>query len=146
MDNKIINNIKALGIDMINEAKSGHPGIVLGAAPIMYTLYAHHLNFDPTNPKYFNRDRFVMSAGHASLHFPHFSQCDISTGALSHSRSLMISNKKTNGIPHAVCHWFLNLFLMCSHRLTNSTFSGIIISENTVHRRVKWQNTKKRRR
>ena len=63
---KIIDQIRCLGIDMINEAKSGHPGIVLGAAPIMYTLYAHHLNFDPTNPKYFNRDRFVMSAGHGS--------------------------------------------------------------------------------
>lgn len=63
---KIIDQIRCLGIDMINEAKSGHPGIVLGAAPILYTLYAHHLNFDPTNPKYFNRDRFVMSAGHGS--------------------------------------------------------------------------------
>ena len=63
---KIIDEIRCLGIDMIDEAKSGHPGIVLGAAPIIYTLYAHHLNFDPTNPKYFNRDRFVMSAGHGS--------------------------------------------------------------------------------
>ena len=63
---KIIDEIRCLGIDMINEAKSGHPGIVLGAAPIIYTLYAHHLNYDPTNPKYFNRDRFIMSAGHGS--------------------------------------------------------------------------------
>lgn len=63
---KIIDQIRCLGIDMIDEAKSGHPGIVLGAAPIIYTLYAHHLNFDPTNPNYYNRDRFVMSAGHGS--------------------------------------------------------------------------------
>lgn len=63
---KIIDQIRCLSIDMINEAKSGHPGICLGAAPIIYTLYAHNLNIDPTNPSYFNRDRFVMSAGHGS--------------------------------------------------------------------------------
>ena len=63
---KIIDQIRCLGIDMIKEANSGHSGIVLGAAPIIYTLYAHHLNIDPENPKYFNRDRFVMSAGHGS--------------------------------------------------------------------------------
>ncbi len=63
---KIIENIRALGIDMIEEAKSGHPGIVLGAAPILYTLYAHHLRFDPDHPNFLNRDRFVMSAGHGS--------------------------------------------------------------------------------
>ena len=63
---KIVDQIKCLGIDMIDNAKSGHPGIVLGAAPILYALYAHHLRFDPTNPKYFNRDRFVMSSGHGS--------------------------------------------------------------------------------
>ena len=63
---KIIDQIRCLGIDMIKEANSGHSGIVLGAAPIIYALYAHHLNIDPENPKYFNRDRFVMSAGHGS--------------------------------------------------------------------------------
>ena len=63
---KIIDQIRCLGIDMIKEAKSGHSGIVLGAAPIIYALYAHHLNIDRENPKYFNRDRFVMSAGHGS--------------------------------------------------------------------------------
>ena len=65
-ETKIIDQIRCLGIDMIDKAKSGHPGIVLGAAPIIYTLYAHHLNFDPKHPEYFNRDRFVMSAGHGS--------------------------------------------------------------------------------
>ena len=63
---KIIDQIRCLGIDMIKEANSGHSGIVLGAAPILYTLYAHHLNIDTKDPKYFNRDRFVMSAGHGS--------------------------------------------------------------------------------
>ena len=63
---KIIDQIRCLGIDMINEAKSGHPGIVLGAAPALYALYANHLRFDPKNPNFFNRDRFIMSAGHGS--------------------------------------------------------------------------------
>ena len=62
----IINTIKLLAIDMIDAAGSGHPGIVLGAAPILYTLYANHLRFDPKNPKWIDRDRFVMSPGHGS--------------------------------------------------------------------------------
>lgn len=66
MDEKIINNIKSLGIDMIHEVKSGHPGIVLGAAPILYTLYSRHLIINANDPKWLNRDRFVMSAGHGS--------------------------------------------------------------------------------
>ena len=66
MDEKIINNIKTLAIDMINKAGSGHPGIALGAAPIIYTLYAYHLNASTSDPNWVNRDRFVLSAGHAS--------------------------------------------------------------------------------
>lgn len=66
LDNKIINNIKVLALDMIDKASSGHPGIVLGAAPIMYALYKDHLNVLPSNPSWFNRDRFVLSAGHGS--------------------------------------------------------------------------------
>ena len=65
-EQKIVDTIRALSIDMIHEANSGHPGIALGAAPIMYSLYAHHLNIDPNFPNFFNRDRFVMSAGHGS--------------------------------------------------------------------------------
>ena len=65
-EQKIVDQIRCLGIDMIDNAQSGHPGIVLGAAPAMYALYAHHLNFDPKNPTFYNRDRFVMSAGHGS--------------------------------------------------------------------------------
>ncbi len=65
-EQKIIDQIRLLGIDMIAEANSGHPGIVLGAAPILYTLYAHHLNFSKEHPHWINRDRFVMSAGHGS--------------------------------------------------------------------------------
>ena len=66
MEQEIIANIKSLAIDMIDEAESGHPGIVLSAAPILYTLYANHLNVFPDNPDWYNRDRFVLSAGHGS--------------------------------------------------------------------------------
>lgn len=62
----IISNIKGLAIDMIHKAGSGHPGIVLGAAPILYTLFTRHLNISTNDPKWVNRDRFVMSAGHGS--------------------------------------------------------------------------------
>lgn len=65
-EKKIVDSIRCLGIDMIQEAGSGHPGIVLGAAPILYTLYAKHLKINPSDDKWYNRDRFVLSAGHAS--------------------------------------------------------------------------------
>ena len=66
MDNKIIANLKALGIDMIDAAQSGHPGIVLGAAPLIYTIYAKYMNVSTVDPSWVSRDRFVMSAGHGS--------------------------------------------------------------------------------
>ncbi len=65
-DKKIIDSIRCLGIDMIDNAKSGHPGIVLGAAPLLYTLFLKHLKVYPKNSKWINRDRFIMSAGHGS--------------------------------------------------------------------------------
>lgn len=66
MDNEIIANIKSLAIDMIDNANSGHPGVVLGAAPILYTLYAKHLEVSIRDSRWLNRDRFVMSGGHGS--------------------------------------------------------------------------------
>lgn len=66
IDSKTINSIKVLALDMIDKAKSGHPGIVLGAATILYSLYKDHLNVIPSKPTWINRDRFVMSAGHGS--------------------------------------------------------------------------------
>lgn len=66
MDNNVVAYIKSLSIDMINKAGSGHPGIVLSAAPIIYTIYAKHMNVNPKNPNWINRDRFIMSAGHGS--------------------------------------------------------------------------------
>ena len=66
MDDKVISNIKSLGVDMINKAGSGHPGILLGASSIIYALYKDHLNIYPSDPIWLGRDRFVLSAGHGS--------------------------------------------------------------------------------
>ena len=65
-DKLMINDIRSLALDMIHEAGSGHPGIALGAAPILYTLYTYHLNYDLSKKDWCNRDRFVLSCGHAS--------------------------------------------------------------------------------
>lgn len=62
----MLNTVKLLALDMINEAESGNPGIVLSASPILYSLYLKHLNNFSKNPKWINRDRFIMSCGHGS--------------------------------------------------------------------------------
>ena len=54
-----LNSLRILSIDMIREAGSGHPGIALGAAPIIYSVYANHLKTYPTDPNWINRDRFA---------------------------------------------------------------------------------------
>ncbi len=67
MDLKAINAIRFLGVDAINKANSGHPGIVLGAAPMAYKLFTAHMNIDVKKPHWINRDRFILSAGHGSM-------------------------------------------------------------------------------
>ena len=62
-----ISAIRATIIDGTNAAKSGHPGMAIGSAPALYTLFNRHLVSDPSNPTWINRDRFVLSAGHASM-------------------------------------------------------------------------------
>lgn len=66
IDELSIATIRSLCIDTINKANSGHPGMALGSAPILYTLFTKHLVSNPHEPEWFNRDRFVLSAGHAS--------------------------------------------------------------------------------
>lgn len=78
-----VNAIRFLGVDAINKANSGHPGIVMGAAPMAYALYKDHMHINPENPKWFDRDRFVLSAGHGSallysiLHLAQFKEVTI---------------------------------------------------------------------
>lgn len=66
IDNLTVNTLRMLSVDMIGKANSGHPGLPLGAAPIAYALFRDHLIFNPEKPQWFNRDRFVLSAGHGS--------------------------------------------------------------------------------
>ncbi len=66
MDKLCINNIRVLCSEMIDKAKSGHPGMAIGAAPILHVLYTKFLNATPENPNWFNRDYFILSGGHAS--------------------------------------------------------------------------------
>ena len=66
IEEKAVNELRVLSAEMITNAKSGHPGIALGAAPILYSLYANVMNYDCKDDKNFNRDRFVLSAGHGS--------------------------------------------------------------------------------
>ena len=65
-EKKMIDEIRLLALDMIDNAGSGHPGIALSAAPMVYTLFANHMVYDIKKPDWPNRDRFVMSAGHGS--------------------------------------------------------------------------------
>ena len=67
IENKSINAIRILSADAIQKANSGHPGLPLGAAPMAYTVWAKHLRHNPANPKWENRDRFILSGGHGSM-------------------------------------------------------------------------------
>jgi len=67
IDQLCVDTIRTLSIDAIEKAKSGHPGMPMGAAPMAYALWSRHLTVSPSNPDWINRDRFVLSAGHGSM-------------------------------------------------------------------------------
>ena len=67
LDELCINTIRTLSIDAVQQANSGHPGAPMGLAPVVYSLWQYFLNYDPNDPLWPNRDRFVLSAGHASM-------------------------------------------------------------------------------
>ena len=67
IDTMSINAIRILSADAIQKANSGHPGLPLGAAPAAYELWANHMNHNPANPNWANRDRFILSGGHGSM-------------------------------------------------------------------------------
>ncbi|WP_028391821.1 transketolase [Bacillus cihuensis] len=94
-----VNTIRTLSIDAINSANSGHPGLPMGAAPMAYALWANHLSHNPAHSKWFNRDRFVLSAGHGSsllYSLLHLTGYDVSLEDLKNFRKL---NSKTPGHP-----------------------------------------------
>jgi transketolase len=64
---KCINTIRFLAVDAVEKANSGHPGMPMGAAPMAFVLWSRHLRFNPQEPRWANRDRFVLSAGHGSM-------------------------------------------------------------------------------
>ena len=67
LDQLCVNTIRTLSIDAIQKASSGHPGMALGAAPMAYVLWTRFLQHSPDNPKWHNRDRFILSGGHGSM-------------------------------------------------------------------------------
>src|ERR1700678_105442 len=67
LDTLCINTIRTLAIDAVQQANSGHPGAPMGLAPVAYCLWQEFLNYDPEDPTWLNRDRFVLSNGHASM-------------------------------------------------------------------------------
>jgi transketolase len=67
LDRLAINTIRFLSVDAVEKANSGHPGLPMGAAPMAYILWTRFLKHNPANPHWFNRDRFVLSAGHGSM-------------------------------------------------------------------------------
>jgi len=99
IDQLAVNTIRTLAIDGIEKANSGHPGMPMGAAPMAYQLWTKHLKHNPGNPKWFDRDRFVLSAGHGSMllySLLHLSGYDLSINDLKSFRQWM---SKTPGHP-----------------------------------------------
>lgn len=99
IDNLAIETLRTLSAEEICEAKSGHPGMALGASPIMYTLYTKVLKINNEDPEWFNRDRFILAAGHASsLLYAclHLAGYPLSMDDLKNFRKL---NSKTPGHP-----------------------------------------------
>src|SRR5579871_5329061 len=67
IDQLCINTIRTLSMDAVQKANSGHPGTAMAMAPVVYTIWQNYLRFDPADPIWPDRDRFVLSIGHASM-------------------------------------------------------------------------------
>lgn len=99
LENLSINTIRLLSVDAVQKANSGHPGMPMGAAAMAYTLWTKYLNFDPKDPDWSNRDRFILSAGHGSMllySLLYLTGYDLSLEDLKNFRQL---NSKTPGHP-----------------------------------------------
>jgi transketolase len=99
LENQAINTIRFLAIDAVQKANSGHPGLPMGAAPMAYVLWTKFLRHNPQNPDWFNRDRFVLSAGHGSMlvyALLHLTGYDLSLDELKNFRQW---DSKTPGHP-----------------------------------------------
>lgn len=99
IDELCINTIRTLSMDAVQRAKSGHPGTPMALAPLAYALWTRHLRHDPSNPEWVDRDRFVLSAGHASMllySLLHLTGYDLSLADLKNFRQW---NSRTPGHP-----------------------------------------------
>jgi transketolase len=99
LDQLCINTIRALSLDAVQKAESGHPGLPLGAAPMAYVLWTRFLRHNPRNPKWENRDRFLLSAGHGSMllySLLHLTGYDLSLDEIKNFRQF---GSKTPGHP-----------------------------------------------
>lgn len=99
LENLSINTIRMLSVDAVQKANSGHPGMPMGAAAMAYTLWTKYLNFDPKDPDWPNRDRFILSAGHGSMllySLLYLTGYDLSLDDLKNFRQL---DSKTPGHP-----------------------------------------------
>ena len=99
LQEQAINTIRTLSIDAVQKANSGHPGLPMGAAAMAYALWTQHLRFNPANPHWSNRDRFVLSAGHGSMllySLLHLTGYDVSLDDIKHFRQW---GSKTPGHP-----------------------------------------------
>src|SRR5438876_7819362 len=102
LDQLCINTIRALAIDAVQNAKSGHPGLPLGAAPMAYVLWTKFMRYNPKNPKWENRDRFLLSAGHGCMllySLLHLTGYDLSLDEIKNFRQW---DSKTPGHPENV--------------------------------------------
>lgn len=89
LDQLAINTIRVLAIEAVEKAKSGHPGLPLGAAPMAHVLWSRHLRYDPVDPDWPDRDRFILSAGHGSMllyALLHVAGYDLSLDDIEHFR------------------------------------------------------------
>src|SRR3954464_2247108 len=101
LDQLCINTIRTLSLDAVQKANSGHPGLPLGMAPAAYVLWTKFLRHNPRNPKWFNRDRFLLSAGHGSMlqyALLHLTGYDLPLDEIKRFRQL---HSKTAGHPEA---------------------------------------------
>jgi transketolase len=99
IDQLCIDTLRTLAMDAVQKAKSGHPGMPMGTAPLAYVLWTRHLKHSPTNPRWHNRDRFVLSAGHGSMllyGLLHLTGYDLPLEELKHFRQY---GSKTPGHP-----------------------------------------------
>ncbi len=102
LDTLCINTIRTLSLDAVQRANSGHPGLPLGMAPTAYILWTKFLRHNPKNPKWFNRDRFLLSAGHGSMliySLLHLTGYDLPLEELKNFRQL---HSKTPGHPENI--------------------------------------------